>query len=652
MVSRLISYLKGNKEIFCLLLISGIVVSCANMASPSGGDFDFDPPKVVRSTPKFNATNVDGLKIQIFFDELVQIENPSEKVIVTPPQKKLPKIQAISNRVIVELRDTLIPNTTYTIDFTDAIVDNNEKNALENFSVSFSTGDIVDSLSISGKVLTADNLEPVKSIYVGLHSDLNDSAFIKKAFDRISRTNEKGEFTIKGIAEGKYRLYALNDVTRSYRYENPSDAMAFLDSIIIPVHTRASRLDTIFNKDLTIDTIMNIGYTRFLPDNIVLRSFVSSFQRQYLQKHERVGENELKIFFGSPTALPKLTPVNFDADKEWSILERSTVHNDSLKYWVIDPEIMQMDTIILRIDYNITDSLNNIIPAVDTLSFVNRTRRMPVKEKDNKKKKDKEETKFLDLRSNLKGTFNVFEPINIKFGEPITDFDESKFSLSQLIDSTYIDEKISIIKDSLDPMRYMIRHKWQSGASYRFVIDSAAFHSYTGLWNNKHEMSFKIRNIEEYGNLYINLRGLNQNEAAFVELLNGSDNPIRKSKVKDGGVLFMNLDPGKYYTRIIIDTNNNGVWDSGDYYKKRQPEEVYYYDKYFDVKANWNIEEDWDIRSVTLSRQKPLEITKNKPKEKDSKRKQLEQRDAKVRQQQQMRNENRNTTSSGDNEYR
>jgi len=628
MIKRyIISFLQKYKAWIFLIVWSGMIVSCASVASPTGGDYDFDPPVVIKVTPAFNATNVTSNKIEIVFDELVQLESPQEKVIVTPPQIRTPIIQAISNKVKVELRDTLLPNTTYTIDFTDAIADYNEKNALENFSISFSTGDIVDSLSISGKVLTANNLEPVKGIYVGLHSDLNDTAFIKKTFERISRTNERGEFTIRGIAEGNYRLYALNDqVSRSYKYQNPGDEIAFLDSIIVPSHIRAFEKDTVFTADNSVDTVIDVGKTRFIPDNIVLRTFVSAFQRQYLQKTERPENNKLMIYFGGKTALPLLEPLNFGKEKNWALLER-TEQNDTLQFWLIDPEIVEMDTISLRMTYQKTDSLNNIVTAVDTLNFVNRKKR----QSDNKKK-DKEETiTFLQLTSNLKSTMNVYDNVFITFDQPVSDFNESKFRLQRFIaaDSTYVDENIQVVVDSLNPRQYSFRPKWQPGNSYRFSVDSTSFHSYSGLWSDKFSMDFKIKNLNEYGNLYIDIRGIEADVPAFVELLDKSDKPIRKSTVKDGGVLFMNLDPGTYYARIIIDENGNDKWDTGDYYTKRQPEMVYYYPGSLVIKEYWDIELDppWTVNAVSLDRQKPLDITKNKPKEKESKRKELEKRD-------------------------
>jgi len=617
-----------------------VFVSCASMGTPGGGDYDFDPPKVVKSSPGFNATNYDGKKIEIVFDELVQLEKPLEKIIVTPPQNKPPVIRAISNRVTVELRDTLLLNTTYTIDFTDAVVDNNEKNVLENFTFSFSTGEKLDTLAISGKVLAANNLEPVKGIFVGLHSNLNDTAFTRTKFDRISKTNDRGEFTIRGIAEGKYRIFALDDLNRDYMYDNPAESLAFFDSIVAPSQTKAFRQDTVFKKDLTIDTIIDVAYTRFLPDNIVLRSFLSGFKRQYLQKYERPQPNELMIYFGAPTEMPKIEALNFDSDSKWALLERSA-HNDTLHYWIIDPNIIEMDTIRFGVTYYKTDSLNMPVLTTDTLNFSMRGRRPAKEDKKGKKKDDdKEEIQFLKINNNLKGVMNVYDAINIEFDQPVRDSVENKIFVQRFIlpDSVYVDESVNITRDTLNPRKFTLRHKWQYGDEYRLLIDSATIYSYAGLWNDKVNTKFKIKKLEDYGRLYIGISGLAPEEHAFVELLDKSDNPVRKARVRDGGVGFANLDPGTYYARIVLDRNNNGVWDTGDYYTDTQPEEVYYLNKYFEIKAYFDINEpSWVINSLPLDKQKPLEITKNKPQEKESRRKQMEKRDEKQRDQERER---------------
>lgn len=643
MIKDFCFYIKKNIGTFLVLLSFVVIVySCASIASPSGGDYDFDPPRIVRTSPALNATNVMPKKIEIFFDELIQLENVSDKVIVTPPQKRMPQIQAISNKIVVQFKDTLMPNTTYTIDFTDAIVDNNEKNPFENFAFSFSTGDVIDTLAVSGKVLDAQTLEPVKGIYVGLHSDISDTAFITKAFDRISRTNEKGEFTIRGIASKDYKIYALNDVGRTYIYDNRDNAIAFQEELIKPSHTQAFMEDTVFHKNGSVDTIKTVEYTRFIPDNIVLRSFTSSVKRQYLQKHERTGADQIRFVFGSPTQLAEITPLNFDNDRNWGLLERS-VGNDSLLYWITDPSIAAIDTLKFRVAYNITDSLYNLEAKVDTLNFINRNRKK-TQEKPKDKKKGEEEVIFLSTI--LKSATNLYDTVSITFAEPVYDFDKNKFTLQRKVDSLFVDEPFDILENPYNPRMYSFIRKWEPGQTYKLSADSAAFHSYSGLWTNTQSVTFGVRKLEDYGDLYIGLTGIEDGVSAFVELLNTSDKPVQKSKVRyqsgEAGALFMHLMPGKYYARITMDSNANGIWDSGDYYKKEQPEFVYYCDQFFEVMANWQKEELWDIQALPIDKQKPLDITKNKPQEKDSKRKQREAKE----EQDKKRQTNNNQTST------
>lgn len=654
-----------------LCCIGAFITACASIGTPSGGDYDLDPPKVVKVTPEFNATNVQKGRVEIIFDELVQLEKQDEKIIITPPQQNFPNIRAVNNRVVVDLRDTLLANTTYTIDFTDAIVDNNEKNVLENFAISFSTGDVVDSLSVSGKVLTADNLEPVSAMYVGIHSDLSDTAFIKKPFLRISRTNELGKFTIKGIAPGKYRIYALNDINRDYRYNDPGEAIAFLDEVIVPSTEAASRQDSIFDIKHIFDTIKTVHYTRFLPDDIVLRSFTSSFKRQYLQKVERPSDDVLNIFFGSATQMPKIEPLDIPAGiDEWSVLERSA-GNDTLKFWITKPAIVQMDSINLKISYYMTDSLNQLQPVSDTLSFVNRRRKQDEKERE-KKEKEKEKRKkdgkeeeekidFLNIRTDISQAFDVYKNINIEFDRPIIDLQKNQLKLKELVDSTYQDRDFVLSNDTLSPRKYIIQYKWRQGSQYKFEVDSAAIHSYDGRWNNKFESGFKVKTEDQYGIISFYLEGVPDSIPAFIEILDKSDRVIRKAKVSLPKTSVPNLDPGVYYARIVIDNNDNGKWDPGEYTEsnKREPEMVYYYSKSIDLKAYWEMEEDWTVNELPLDKQKPLDITKNKPKDNDRKKKELERREANEKRRGNSQNSsntnsttnNSNTTNNYNNTY-
>jgi hypothetical protein len=619
----------SKKYIYRILTsLSSILLfyACANIATPTGGLYDVDPPKVVKATPDFNSLNNSNTKIEILFDENIKIEKPMDKVIIAPPQQKFPIIKAQGKKAIVELEDELLPNTTYTIDFTDAIVDNNEGNTLENFSYSFSTGDHIDTLAISGTVLKAENLEPAQGIYVGVHSNLNDTAFTNLPFERISRTDSRGKFTIKGIAEGEYKIYALNDLNRSYSYDNPQEEIAFLDSIFIPSSEPAVRNDTVFLDSLTIDTIHEVKYTRFIPDNILLRSFESGFQRQYLQKHERNLDHKLELFFAAPTQAAQFTLLEpLPSSDKWFVKESSAT-NDSVSIWITDSLVYNADTVKLKVDYLRTDSLNNHVLNKDTLSFTMRGRKVE-EAKPEKEGEEEEIIQHLKIRDNIQSSHEIYNSLFLEFEEPLANFDSTKIQLQHEVDSLFKPIEYTLLTDSLNARRYRIKHKWLPGEKYKLLIDSAVFVSEYGLHNNTLEKVFTVKKLEQYGNLMFIISGLPKGKVAYVELLNAQDKPFRKVRVKDSEALFMDLNPGKLYARLFIDENEDGEWTSGDYDFKRLPETVYYNPKWYEIRAFTNHEESWNLNERPFDKQKPLEITKNKPEEKKKRNRNEEERE-------------------------
>ncbi|MBR5541716.1 MAG: Ig-like domain-containing protein, partial [Bacteroides sp.] len=267
-----------------LLMLVIIGYSCASMGTPDGGPYDELPPKFVKSTPSLRAVNIKSKKFELEFDEFIKLEKASEKVIVSPPQMEQPEIKVVGKKVVGELFDTLKESTTYTIDFSDAIVDNNESNPMGHFTYSFSTGASIDTMEVSGTVLNAEDLEPIKGIQVGLHKNLNDSALTTLPFDRVSRTDSRGHFIIRGVSPGKYRIYALMDGNQNFLFDSKTEMVAFSDSIIIPSMMPSTRQDTLWKDTLTIDTIKTIRYTRFMPDDIILRAFKEENTRQYFSR--------------------------------------------------------------------------------------------------------------------------------------------------------------------------------------------------------------------------------------------------------------------------------------------------------------------------------------------------------------------------------
>ncbi len=593
------------------MLLLVVIYSCANIGSPNGGPYDEDPPKFVSSTPVPNQVNYKGKKIEILFDELIQIDKPSENVIITPPQMELPIIRSAGKKAVIELKDTLKENTTYTIDFTNSIADNNEKNVYENFSFAFSTGDVIDTLEVSGVLLNAENLEPMPGITIGLHSNLEDSAFVKLPFDRTSRTNDKGQFTIRNIAPGTYHIFALNDVNRDYKFDQPGEDIAFLDSVIVPTFELTSRQDTAWKDSLTIDTIRTVGYTRFMPDNIELCLFKEKFERQYMVKPERPDEKYFTLRFNSKLdTVPVPVPINFTPeDSAWYFVQQ-TEGGLAVNYWLADSTVWKQDTLQVQVSYPKSDSLNILRPQTDTVQVV--MRRRPA-EKKKKKKDEPEPIDFLGMQVNASGSMNLFDTISVTFSEPVLDINEDMFFLDQKVDTVWDAVDFEFFPDTTNSLNFFIKRPWKYGEEYRIEVDSAAITSLYGKWNNFFTSEFKIKKEDEYGHFYLNIVGVDT--TAFVELLSSGDAPVRKAKVKDGGVLFMDLKPDKYYARIILDTNDNGVWDAGNYAEKRQPEKVYYSPKMYEVMQNWQVEETWNVTSTPLAKQKPLEITKNKPKE-------------------------------------
>ena len=533
-------------------------------------------------------------------------------------------------RVVVEFLDSLIANTTYTIDFGDAIVDNNEGNPLGQFSYAFSTGPEIDTMAVSGTVLNAENLEPIKGIQVGLHKNLNDTAFTKLPFDRISRTDSRGQFTIRGVAPGKYRIYALQDGNQNYMYDSKTETVAWSDSLIVPDMTPAVRFDTVWNEiDTThIDTIFEVHYTRFLPDNIMLRAFKEESSMQYLAKSERPDLKKFNLYFSAKAdTLPTLRGLDFD---EKQLIVEANQRNDSITYWVKDTTLCERDTLTIELKYLETDTLGQLVPTTDTLRMVNkipRERRLAMKkeadekaEKERKKKEKKGdtivvETKFLTMNVDAPSELDINRNIIINFDEPIESIDTAAIHMQTMIDSVWQDTPFIFQADTIAPRRYVILANWQPGQEYQLTIDSLGFKGIYGLYTDKTENKLKVKTIDQYGTLYLNITGAGPH--AIVQLLNGSDAVVRQQPVSEKQTCdFYFLQPGtKYYIRLFNDTNNNGKWDTGNYEEKRQAEEVFYFPKTWEMKANFEFEENWNLYAVPLDRQKLDEIKKQKPDE-------------------------------------
>ena len=611
-----------------MLVIIGY--SCASMGTPDGGPYDEMPPKFVRSTPRLHGVNAKSKKIELEFDEFIKLEKAAEKVVVSPPQLEQPEIKVVGKKVVVELLDTLKEGTTYTIDFSDAIVDNNEGNPMGHFTYSFSTGASIDTMEVSGTVLNAADLEPIKGIQVGLHKNLNDSALTTLPFDRVSRTDSRGHFIIRGVAPGKYRIYALMDGNQNYLFDSKTEMVAFSDSIIVPSMMPATRQDTLWKDTLTIDTIKMVGYTRFMPDDIILRAFKEENTRQYFSRSQRDKENHFILKFSAKAdTLPILTGLNFDSTDAFVV--EPNEGNDSICYWIKDSLVYQMDTLALQMDYLYTDTLDQLVPKCDTIYLANKLTReqreklakkaAEEKEKERKKKEKKGETiepekiAFLKMDVDAPSSFDVNRNIALSFEEPVSRIDTSAIHLNVKVDTLWVETPFLFVADSLLSRKYEILAEWEPEKEYQLKIDSAAVVGLYGLHTNKVEQTLKVKKLDEYGTLLFNLE--EAPSTSVVELLDNGGKVLRQQRISPENTAdFYYLAPNtKYYVRLFNDRNGNGKWDTGNVEKGIQPEEVYYFPKVWEMKANFEFEETWNIHATPVDKQKLDEIKKQKPEE-------------------------------------
>ena len=623
--------MRWTRGLPAVALVAAVLWSCASVGRIEGGPYDETPPRFVRSTPEPGALNYNNEKrkrISIEFDEYIVLEGANEKVVISPPQIQQPEIKTVGKRVQVTLEDSLKPNTTYTIDFSDAIEDNNEGNPLYGFAFTFSTGSQIDSMVVSGTVLNAADLEPVKGILVGLHANLEDSAFTALPFDRVGRTDSRGQFSIRGVAPGRYRIYGLMDGDQNYYFSQPTEQLAFNDSLVIPSMEPAVRQDTMWIDSLTIDTIVERGYTHFMPDDVMLRAFKERITRaQRLARSERPKYNELFFYFTAPAdTLPTLRGLNFD-ERDAFIIEKPTGRIDTLHYWIKDSLLYVQDTLKMSLTYLYTDTLNQLVPRTDTLRLVSKVKpkteeekakEREEKEKERKKRRKKDEpepvyTEFLPMDVYAPGTMDIYDYLTLTFQEPVASIDTAAMHLQQKVDTLWHDVAFDFQQDSTDLKKYNIFADWEWGESYAFSIDSTAIHGLYGLFTDKVKKEFKMKKPEEYGQIFFNVTGTVG--PCFVELLDGQDKVLRTVKVVDGKADFYYLNPGKYGARLVEDANDNGVWDTGLYAEKRQPERVYYYPQVLELKANFDLLQDWNVLQLPLDKQKPNELKKQKPDE-------------------------------------
>lgn len=613
--------MNNSKSLYYIFIIiaAAVMYSCANIGNPSGGPIDKTPPIFMRSNPTPNAVNVKDRKIEIFFDEIVTFKDPSTKIIVSPAQTEMPRMSALGRKVTVELVDSLLPNTTYTIDFSNSIQDNNEGNAIDNFAFAFSTGSVIDSMRVSGYVLDSRTLEPMQSVVVGLQSNLADSAFHKEKLQRVALTNDRGQFTIRNVSPGSYHIFALKDLDRDYKFGNPTEDIAFLDSIIVPSIGTREAADTVYNDLNEIDTIMRATRPAYFPNDILLSMFNEDRKSQYLANNLRVDSTRISLTFAAASdTLPSLSIVGRnDVPDQWYTLERSQT-NDTLTYWIRPPHLVSADTLMVATTYLRTDTASNLSWGTDTLKFTFQ-RQKAKKKKKNEETDSLEQIRFMELHPLANGTQEVYAPLLLQTGTPIERYSREAFHLQRKLQNDTIfypaEIKSIALRDStLNRRDLVLKADWEPGAAYTLAVDSLAMTDIYGLQTKPLKVDFNVRKMEEYGNIVFNIPAVR--DSAIVELLDGTEKIVLRAPVKNHRAELLNLLPGKYYARLFIDRNGNGKYDTGNYDMHLQPEETVYYPGAINLKKNWDVEQTWDIYATPIDKQKPEAIKKNKPERK------------------------------------
>ena len=552
---------KREIKILLLTFLAILFFACAKQVAVSGGPKDITPPIMLEATPPNGSVNFASKSIYIRFDEYVKLNNLNQKLIVSPPIEKNPDVIIKGKGIKITLNpEQLEPNTTYCLNFNDAIADNNENNALHSFVYAFSAGPAIDSLSFSGVVIDAFTKKPVEDAWVILHDVFADSVIKTYNPAYLTKVDKEGKFLIPFVRDNSYRIYALRDNNYNYMYDIPEEGIAFIDSIYKPIVKTVELTDTTGKKK----TIFKNH-----PSDIELILFTENKQAQFIKSSKRLKPDYFEFIFNS-TQYEEFD-VNIFEDKNAIIY--SVQNPDTVKIWLKNEELISSDKIEILVNYRdpvYTDTLR-----LDSLIF------------------EKPETSILDSLITI-SVSKIKEPhksLRLTMNIPVDSINPKKMQLHLSADSIFTAEKFTIIKDSLNPLNLIIKAKFLEKFDYRIIIEEGFVINNNGLSNLKDSLKFSTSSSIEYGNLLLSFEDKEKNY--IIQILK-SDKIIAEEYSLNGLIEFLYLKPGNYRIRAIEDNNGNLRWDTGNYDKGIQAEPVYYYPGEYEIRANWNHELDWN----------------------------------------------------------
>ena len=585
-----------NLRLAYLLAALAIVAACAKIGSPAGGPRDRIPPVVLETIPQNRSLGFRGNKIIITFDEYVQLDKISEKLMISPPLHKKPEVAIRGKSIIIQYEEELRDSTTYTFYFGDAIRDLNEANILNDYQFVFSTGSVIDSLSITGNVMNSPELDPVEAALVLLYSDLSDSAVIKDLPAYITKTNKQGYFRIDNIREGRYRLYSLSDDDNSKTFNNQGEKFDFLNSIItitaehnyipVPVDTvPAAPAPTAPGAKAPADTSRITGEYR-------LYMFTPEKKLHYLTSTSRDLQYQLRYILSLPpdSLAFRIDIPGISGDSYFT--ERSRL-NDSLTVWLTDSTLYSQPEINTLITYPFTDSTGAINEKTDTVLMRFLKPKVPPKVKVRK-------TPY-DLKSNIfSGGLNPGQRISFVSPTPFREPDTTKIRLYEIIENKRITQPFSFENDASRSWIIYLNAKILQGKTYLFTADSAAFGNRWGEVSDSTGNRFSIRKDDSFGTLKLNIS--NFEGSRIVQLLSKDEKQLiaQLKMPADGKAEFKMLDKGIYRVRVIYDLNSDGRWTTGDFLTGRQPEPASFFPAEIEIKENWNVDNDWNISKPNI----------------------------------------------------
>ena len=547
-------------------------IRCANIVSPTGGPKDIVPPIVLLATPENQSSNFNEKEIHLTFDEYVTLNNPNNNILISPPLEKNPDYKLNGKSLIIKFKETLKNETTYSINFGESIKDLHEGNIFKDYSYVFSTGENIDSLTLEGKLLQAIDHKPSADYFVMLYCDENDTIsldslpYLVKPY-YITKSDKEGNFKFSGLKDSDYLIFALKDENSNLRFDLPNESIAFLDSLVKPIHNSQCIIHNDSVKQEVEET-----------EPLVLYSFLEEDTVQKLLKKEIVEDGLLRFAFNRPAQNVKIEILESLPDT-FNIYPTYSADYDTI-LWYYTPN---KDSLLFTINY-------------DTL--INDTTQISLKNRKANSRRGKQEniSKSLEIKTNINaGKLTPEQDLILTFKEPVTD-------IMMRDTSWYIVDKDTIINDlhftKIDSfgLKYKLDKTLAPEKSYKIIIPDSVFYSFKGVTNDTTEFSFKVPEISQYGNIFVTVEVPENVPQIIVELLDDKDKFIARQIISETQKIeFKYLSPKKYKLKAILDKDSNGKWTPGNYGKKLLPEPIYFHKDVFDVKANWDIdlEETW-----------------------------------------------------------